>query len=110
MFRKPLKQVLVRSVRYIQFAVIAGGLVCLGVLMGQKGLAERSRLIEQCAALRAENHALEESINRLERRVTLLRTNPRSIEKAAKRKLGMARPDEEVYIFGRSNQQLGHSQ
>jgi cell division protein FtsB len=104
-----MKQVLVQSVKYVQCIVIAVGLVCFGVLMGQKGLAERRHLSAKCSELQAENRELEDSIDRLERKVKLLKTDPRSIEKAAKRKLGMARLDEEIFIFGRSKQQVGHS-
>ncbi len=70
-----------------------------GILMGQKGLIQKRELEQKRMQLHTENEHLEEEIRSLEREVTLLRSDPKTIEKAAKRKLGMARLDETVYIF-----------
>jgi len=94
-----MKPVLGRTVRFLQVLVFFVVLASAGFLMGEKGLTHRHKLKEKKACLQKENENLAEEIKALERKVTLLRSDPRTIEKAAKCKLGMARPGETVYIF-----------
>lgn len=67
--------------------------------MGEQSLIQKQKLEEKKAVLQRENQSLGVEIKTLERRVTLLRSDAKTIEKAAKRKLGMARSDETIYLF-----------
>jgi len=94
-----MKPVLGRTVKVIQILVLLIVLVSAGLLIAEKGTGQRYRLLEKKAFLERENRHLAEEIKTLERKVTLLRSDPGTIEKAAKSKLGMARREETVYIF-----------
>jgi cell division protein FtsB len=79
------------------------GLVLLGILVGEKSLTQKAGLEGKKLSIRKDNHKLALEIKELERQVTLLRSDSSTIENVAKRKLGMTRPDETVYIFEQSN-------
>ena len=96
-----MKPVVGRTVRFLQLIVLFVVLVSAGLLMGEMGLTQKHQLEEKRASLVEENDSLSSDIKTLERQVTLLRTDPRTIEKVAKCKLGMARSDETIYIFKR---------
>jgi len=98
-FGIPLKHLGKRAVKYAKMALIFTILGSAGILMGEKGLAEKYQLEHKRHVLQRENERLLEEIKNLERKVTLLRTDPSAIEKVAKRDLGMAGPDEIVYVF-----------
>jgi cell division protein FtsB len=99
-----LKPILEKAVKIVQTAVFSFMIAAAGILMGEQGLTHKQKLEEKKASLQRDNQSLGAEIKALERRVTLLRSDPKTIEKAAKRKLGMARPDETVYIFGRNSE------
>jgi cell division protein FtsB len=67
--------------------------------MGEKTLTQKYKLEEKKYLLENENKTLALAIKALERKVTLVRSDQKTVEKVAKRKLGMARPDETVYMF-----------
>lgn len=92
-----------RAVKYLQIPLITVLLVSAGVLMGENSLTQRRKLVAKKSVLAGENMKLTQEIKELERQVMLVRSDPKTIEKAAKRKLRMARPDETVYIFTRQN-------
>ena len=96
-----------RAVKYLQISVIVVVLISAGVLMGEKSLNQRRKLAEKKRFVTAENLELARQIKSLEQGVMSLRSDPKTIERVAKRKLGMARPDEMVYIFGRRNRPAG---
>jgi cell division protein FtsB len=87
------------------FLVLAlTGLTVLGALMiGEQGLTHKRRLFHKRSLLEQESRELAREIGDLERRLMLLRSDAAFIEKVAKRKLGMARPSETVYIFDGPN-------
>lgn len=101
-FGIPLKHLWKRAVRYTKMVLIFTVLGSAGILMGEKGLAEKYQLEQKRHLLQQDNERLVEEIKDLERKVTLLRTDPAAIEKVAKRDLGMAGPDEVVYVFDTS--------
>ncbi len=88
-----------RIVKYIKFTALFSGIAVMGILAGEHSLTHKSKLGEKRTLLQKENQNLAAEIRSLERKVTLLRDNPKTIQKVAKKKLGMARPDETVYIF-----------
>jgi len=90
-----------QAVKYAQITITIIVAVCVGVLISERGLTERQKLEEKKASLEKENDRLLGEIKHLEHKITLLREDPKIIEKVAKRKLGMARPEETIYIFGR---------
>lgn len=92
-----------RAVKYLRIVLLLAALVLVGVLVGEKSLTQKAGLEERKSSIRKENHRLALEIKELERQVTLMRSDPSTIENVAKRKLGMARPDETVYIFEQSN-------
>lgn len=94
-----MKPIQGRLVRIFQLFVLFIVLISVGLLMGEKGLAQRQMLEEKKACLQRENENLTTENSSLERKARLLRTDSRAIERAAKCKLGMARPDEAIYLF-----------
>lgn len=92
-----------RVVKYVQIPLVIALLISAGILMGEKSLTQRKKLAEKKRFLIAENRKLVDEIQSLEREVMSLRSDSRTIERVAKRKLGMARADETIYIFGRRN-------
>lgn len=90
-----------RAVRYAQVTITIIVAVSVGVLISERGFTERQRLEEKKASLEKQNDRLIGEIKSLEHKITLLRDDPKTIEKVAKRKLGMARPEETIYIFSR---------
>jgi cell division protein FtsB len=91
-------------VKYLKFTALFAAVAFAGILMGEQSLNQKHKLEEKRLLLKKEAGTLAAEIRSLERQITLLRENPRTIEKVAKKKLGMARPDETVYVFdlGRS--------
>ena len=102
-----MKPVLSRTVQVLQVVVLAAILASIGLLLGEKGLSQKRKLVEKRAHLEREHQNLVIDITSLERKVTLLRTDPATLEKSAKCKLGMARRDETVYLFTSGNQSQG---
>ena len=94
-----VKHLLGRIVKYIQVVLLFAAIAFGGILMGEKGVFQKQKLEEKMCLLEKENERLTDEIKSLERKVTLLRSDAKTIETAAKRKLGMARPDETVYLF-----------
>jgi cell division protein FtsB len=97
-----MKLIWKRIVKYSKFTVLFTTVAAVAILAGEKSLTHKSKLGEKRAQLQKENQILAVEIRSLERKVTLLRNDPKTIQKVAKKKLGMARPDETVYIFDTS--------
>jgi cell division protein FtsB len=74
-------------------------ITALGFLLGEKSLSQKHTLEEHKFQIGKENQSLEIENQNLERKITLLRSDKPTIEKAAKSKLGMAGPDETIYLF-----------
>ncbi len=87
------------AVRYLRIVMLLVALVMVGMLVGGKSLTLKAGLEQKKSSIRKENRKLALEIKDLERQVTLMRSDPHTIEMVVKRKLGMARPDETVYIF-----------
>ncbi len=75
-------------------AIAAIGMGAAAGALNQKQLLEAKKY-----ALVKENERLRQEIKMLERDITSMRDNPRAVEKAAESKLGMARPEDTVYVF-----------
>lgn len=95
------KPFLDRVVTYLKFIAVFLVVSSVGILMGEQGMTQKQKLEEKMVLLQKENEHLVGEIKTLERRITLLRSDAKTIEKVAKRKLGMTRPDETVFILDR---------
>lgn len=103
---KLMKPLTTNAVKYAQLLVVFLVVAVVAVLMNEKALTEKQKLEEKKTFLLKDSERLTGEIRILERRVTLLRTDLKTVEKVAKRKLGMARPDETVYVFQQEDQPL----
>jgi cell division protein FtsB len=97
-----MKLILARIVQLCKLIALFSALASVGILMGERGLTEKRQVEEKRLVLQQDNERLAREIKELERNVTLLRTDPSTIEKVAQRELGMARPNEMVYVFDRT--------
>lgn len=77
------------------FAFIAVGLSCFGA----DGLARLHSLRQAVATQETSNKDLQKHVESLRKTVYALREDDRELEKAARNELGLARPNEEVFIF-----------
>jgi cell division protein FtsB len=94
-----MKPLTTNAVKYAQLLVVFLVVAVAAILMNEKALTEKQKLEEKKTFLLKDSERLTGEIRILERRVTLLRSDLKTIEKAAKRKLGMTRPEETVYVF-----------
>ena len=69
------------------------------VTMGRQGLAEVFRLSNQRDALRAETIALLERNQRIICDIERLKNEPLAAEEVARAELGLAKPEEIMYVF-----------
>ena len=92
-----------QAVRYAQFVITIIVAVSVGILISEKGLTERQKLEEKRDFFERENERLVGEIKSLEHKVDLLRDNAKTIERVAERKLGMARPEDTIYVFTRKD-------
>jgi cell division protein FtsB len=100
---RSMKLVLERTVKYLKLSILCVTISTIGIWTGQKSLAWKYELEEKLIFLQRENERLASDIKVLERSLTLVRSDPKTIEKVAKHKLGVARPDETVYVFRRGD-------
>ncbi len=101
-----VKPILEKAVKVLQIAVISFAVAAVGILMGEQVAPKnRNSKTKNPFFKRKPKSGWRDKSAR--RRVTLLRSDPKTIEKAAKRKLGMARLDETVYIFGKGSGEVG---
>ena len=79
-------------------------LIALGVgsVFGDRGILNMVAEREKIAALRAELDAMRAENARLSGEIADLRQNPRAIERLAREELGLARPDETVFLIRES--------
>jgi len=66
-----------------------------------------SSLTKSLELQRSANARLEDSVQALKRQVIGLQNDARTVEKAARSELGMARPDELVVVFEKKEQPSG---
>ena len=68
-------------------------------ILSEDGLPRYRRLQDQLVRVRHENIALSRDIERLNREVEALRTDPSAIERIARDELGLVQPGEIVFHF-----------
>jgi cell division protein FtsB len=72
--------------------------------LSDDGFSRLTSLSNSLEQQRRSNDRLEENVQALKRQVLGLQNDPRTVEKAARSELGMARPDELVVIFEKKEQ------
>jgi cell division protein FtsL len=77
-------------------AVIA---LAVGSVFGDRGILNLVSKRRQIETLRAELLTLRDENARLTSEIAALRTSPRAIERLAREQLGLARPDETVFLI-----------
>jgi cell division protein FtsB len=77
--------------------------------LSDDGFSRLSSLSKNLEHQRRANAKLEESVQALKRQVHGLQNDPRTVEKAARSELGMARSDELVVVFEKKEQSRGES-
>jgi cell division protein FtsB len=83
----------------IGFVILA---IFVTVLFGKKGYMDILQARKRYAALEEERVAMERRRAFLEWEIERLKTDPSAVEKAAREKLWMVRPDEIIVVFSRS--------
>ena len=76
-------------------------LIALGVgsVFGDRGVLSMLGERDKVEALQRELEELRKENTRLSAEITDLRTSPRAIERLAREELGLARPDETVFLI-----------
>ncbi|MCX5872022.1 MAG: septum formation initiator family protein [Deltaproteobacteria bacterium] len=85
--------------RFLKIGVIIAIVLVSILYLQEQGDIQKNALQLKIAALTEENSELEHEIGALEQKVSKLRSDTKTVEKVAKRKLGMVRQDETIYIF-----------
>lgn len=80
-------------------SVIALVALAVGSVFGDRGMISMVREREKTDALRAELDELRAENARLAAEIRDLRESPRAIERLAREQLGLARPDETVFLI-----------
>ena len=70
----------------------------LTTVFGEKGLLEIARARKVQTGLKSEIEALKREKARLEREIAALKTDPESVDKEAREKLWLMKPDEIVIV------------
>lgn len=81
-------------------ALALGGLAAallLSALQGERGLARVLQLERELADVNDRNFRLVQEIDRLRHELTMVRTDDATLERVARRHLGMVRPGEVLY-------------
>jgi cell division protein FtsB len=71
----------------------------VGSVFGDRGILNLVNKRRQVDELRGELEALRAENARLSSEIAALRTSPRAIERLAREELGLARPDETVFLI-----------
>lgn len=91
--------------------IILGLALCAAAFsfLSDDGFSRLSSLSKSLESQRRANLRLEESVQALKRQVNGLQNDPRTVEKAARSELGMARSDELVVVFEKKEQARGEA-
>lgn len=86
--------------RFVPAILVFLALVTLGfVFLGENSYERISEVRNAINQQKQRNGDLHERVDDLKREVYGLQNDPRTLEKAARNELGMARPNEQIYIF-----------
>jgi cell division protein FtsB len=85
--------------RILKISAAIGIIVVCFLYLQEHGNVQKNALQSKIDDLKQQNTELEHDIGFLEQKISKLRSDPKTLEKVAKRKLGMVRTDETIYIF-----------
>lgn len=88
-----------RRKAWVLGTVIALIALAVGGVFGDRGVLNLVEKRKQVEALRLELDALRADNARLAAEIADLRTSPRPVERLAREQLGLARPDETVFLI-----------
>ena len=88
-----------RPMLYLKIGLIVGVILVTIMYLQEQGNIQKNSIQVKISLLKQENEGMEKEIRQLEQKISRLRSDPKTVEKVAKRKLGMVRQDETIYIF-----------
>jgi cell division protein FtsB len=88
-----------RPMLYLKIGLIVGVILVTIMYLQEQGNIQKNSIQVKISQLKQENEGIEKEIQQLEQKISKLRSDPKTVEKVAKRKLGMVRQDETIYIF-----------
>jgi cell division protein FtsB len=88
-----------RPMLYLKIGLIVGVILVTIMYLQEQGNIQKNSIQVKISLLKQENEGMEKEIRQLEQKISKLRSDPKTVEKVAKRKLGMVRQDETIYIF-----------
>ena len=88
-----------RPMLYLKIGLIVGVILVTIMYLQEQGNIQKNSIQVKISLLKQENEAIEKEIRQLEQKILKLRSDLKTVEKVAKRKLGMVRQDETIYIF-----------
>jgi cell division protein FtsB len=88
-----------RPMLYLKIGLIVGVILVTIMYLQEQGNIQKNSIQVKISLLKQENEGIEKEIRQLEQKISKLRSDPKTVEKVAKRKLGMVRQDETIYIF-----------
>jgi cell division protein FtsB len=88
-----------RPTLYLKIGLIVGVILVTIMYLQEQGNIQKNSIQVKISLLKQENEGIEKEIRQLEQKISKLRSDPKTVEKVAKRKLGMVRQDETIYIF-----------
>jgi cell division protein FtsB len=86
---------------YLAAGVVLGGYLLASFVLGEMGLVKYYRMKSQYYSLSEETDRLRSENAKLRKDVHALASDPACIERMARDKLGLARPGEIVYYYGK---------
>ena len=95
------------SIRNVSLVVLVGLAMIMGLVLvySDQGLMRLDELRQEQERLTSENDKLREENRRLIRQIERIKSDPRYIEDEARKKLGLVRPDEEIYRLEEETEQ-----
>jgi cell division protein FtsB len=81
------------------YILIGFAVVFLVLMISDKSYSRLSLIKDNISTQVQKNSELRTDVLELKSKVYNLQNNPRDLEKSARNKLGMARPDEDIFIF-----------
>ena len=84
--------------RYLLLFVVFMGLI---ISFGNRGLVDNYKMREKLQDLQRANQDISDANGELKRSIMLLRSDPATIERIARDELGMVKPGDFVYRFGK---------
>ena len=78
---------------------VSGSLVLASLLFGSEGISKLSAVKATLNAQERKNDELRTYVGKVRQQIAALHTDPRTLEKAARNELGLAREGELIFIF-----------